>query len=626
MADAVFTALVRDEIIMIEAGTGVGKTLAYLLPLIFHSVQNDVRVAVSTETRSLQKQILEKDLPVVEKLLGIEIEAEICMGASNYLCKRKLKDVLKKGDVGNDMVSYLDDFLSWEESTETGNFLEYEGRLSTSFRLKTARDPDGCSGKKCPYFNISHYFRARERWKNAKLLILNHSLLASHIALEKKLLPDFDCLVIDEAHRFPDIFSRSFENSADFLEIDKVISEAKLLELKPLFESFRNDFQSQYFLFPGQTSRLKEKVDHPDLKKMIEQLDLAEQDLTRQIDELNEMTGSEVLDEITILSILRKRIISISALFQSLSENPGDRTVHWIRRNENDIKMNYSLHMMPLNTGNMIRSSLIDSFSSLILTSATLTTGDFAYFAEQNGCSIRTGDRRGNLPERLFTLKLDSPFDYNNRLLIYLPQNMPDPSVSEGSFLQRVSEELKNMIELTAGGTFVLFTSNRSLKKVHDIIKDDVRFPYEIISQLDRGASQALSEFLSKKDSVLFGVSTFWQGIDIPGDDLRQVVIVRLPFQVPDNPLIEAKTEIARQNGVNTFISLQLPHAVILMKQGVGRLIRKNTDRGIVALLDPRILSRTYGKNILQSLPDGQIYRDFDDIKIKYRNLFKINP
>ena len=623
MARAVRDTLERQEVLMVEAGTGVGKTLAYLLPLVHHSIEHNVRVAVSTETRSLQRQILEKDLPVVERVLGQRVEAEICMGASNYLCKRRFHETIRKGEIAPDMAHHMDGLISWEENSDSGLLFEYDGFLSSSYRSKISRDPDGCSGKKCPYFGISHYFRAREKWKNARLLILNHSLLASHLALDKKLLPEFDFLVIDEAHRFPEIFSKSFENIADFSEIDKVIHEAKISDAYPVFESFKKNFVSKYFLLPNQTLRLKERIDFPELEDLICKFLKCEKEIEDSLADLNEKSnGVEALDEITILSILKKRLSAIAALFSSLMKNPSDSSVHWVNRHESDIKMNYNLHALPLNTGEMIRSILIDGFSGLIFTSATLTTGDFKYFASENGCTLREKDPRGNMPERLFTLKLSSPFDYKNKLLIFLPPDMPDPSESEREFLKRVAEVLKRLIRLTEGGAFVLFTSNKSLKIVNDLINDDVRFEYRIFSQLEKGPVQALSEYLKNKNSVLFGVSTFWQGIDIPGDDLRSVVIVKLPFQVPDNPVLEARTDMARQNGLNTFLTLQLPHSIILMKQGVGRLIRKKSDRGMVALLDPRLITRSYGKDILKNLPEGRVIQSFEEIEKSYRHLF----
>ena len=614
MATSVEDALEERRHLLVEAGTGVGKTLAYLLPILAYALENEVRVAISTETRSLQKQILEKDIPLAEKILGKSIQAEICLGASNYVCKRKLEKVVREGSFDPDMQDHLAAFLDWEKKTPTGVRQDYDGEATWNFWDMTTRDADDCLGSRCPNFESSFYFVAKERWKRANVLIMNHSLLSSHLAMERKLLPEFECLVIDEAHRFPDIFASAYQNSASFSEAQSLIKVCMEYDVDgpAAFEAFQTEFTNNYSLRPGERKRIHEKIKYKSLKNLLSSLDK----MSARLDEI--VSGEEKLfkesdemvqnEKMLQLSARLARVNDLRIVLGSFAAGPGDENVHWITRPENDARMNYFLTEAPVSTSGKIERDLLSQYPTVIFTSATLSTAGpdaFAYFKKEIGAEFLESDR-------LKTIRLDSPFDYKKNCVLYLPSNIPDPSQSEEDFHRMAAQVITHVVRLSRGGAFVLFTSGRSLRAVRELInEDESEKNFNILSQLELGPARALSEFLRGEQSALFGLATFWQGIDIPGDALRLVILVRIPFRVPDDPILEAKMEREKQAGRSPFGTIQLPQAVISVKQGFGRLIRTHQDRGAVVILDPRITTKSYGKTILNALPPCRVVNTF---------------
>ncbi len=661
MAGAVHSALRDGRSLLVEAGTGVGKTLAYLLPLLEYGEREDVRVVVSTETRSLQQQILEKDLPTARKILGRDIPAELCLGASNYVCKRRLAGVLDEGSFGPEMMDSIEEFLAWEKRTETGVRHEYTGPASPEFWRKIGRDPDDCLGGRCPNFDVSYYFLAKRRWQDARLLVVNHSLLSYHFAYGRRLLPEFSHVVVDEAHRFPEIFHGAFAEAASFREMQIMITELGRkghADESRAFESFRDALIEALPLKPGENLRCGGAgLELAAGRDFVSALDRGQRYLKQKLQQLSQqqqlsLGDSEDRNQTNVdameVQALSNRLSRVTSLVNTLLDGApeSEDRVFWLSRaaeerrrrrsskkdrGERNDAPDYRLQRAPLYPGALIRRNFLKEVRTVVFTSATLTTRGgapretsgnqtkaetihpaFAYFAREIGCD--DGGDSGEVAPPL-SLQLDSPFDYRRRALLYLPRDMPDPAREEERFHQAAAREIERLLLLSRGGAFVLFTSGRSLRAVQALMSGERRYAgdeddhaaYEIINQLEHGASTALLKFLQAERGALFGLATFWQGIDIAGDRLRLVILVRLPFRVPDEPLLAARMEREKESGGDPFRSLQLPAAVISIKQGFGRLIRTHNDRGIVAILDPRIRTKNYGKGILRALPPARI-------------------
>ena len=623
MSKAVWESLYREDIQLIEAGTGVGKTLAYLLPLLDFSLKKNVRVVVSTETKALQNQILNKDIQLAEKILGKKMNTQLCLGASNFLCKKSLGQVLDEGNISSSFANSrtMKNFLDWESNGGSGLRQDYPYPLPNHFWQKIHRDPMDCLGSKCPHFEVSPYFVARRSWQKANLLVVNHSLLALHFATDAKLLPEFQHLVIDEAHKFPEIVQKAFLSQANFRdlymlyqnnkEISKLIQNLEL-ELKELFfkshsrtKSFRIQVEIEskyaYTLINFLEENIKEKQNKLDQIKSQQslirnhQLDIDELDINLELQNLNNYK-----DLLTALLI----------------EKNKEEEVIWLEEEDKKEK-HIIIYRSPLSASLFIQENILPHLSSLIFTSATLNTKKekiFSYFTKELGFS------QGNEPN---CLQLNSPFRYKKQALVYLPSKITDPSKNQKQFLEEIGVEINRLLELSKGGAFVLFTSTFQLEQVEKFLASKKR-PYKIFSQLNLGPSHALKNFQEEesKRGVLLGLATFWQGVDVVGNRLRMVILTRIPFRVPDEPMQEARWELEQKKGGYPFHSLQMPNAILTMRQGFGRLIRSMKDKGVVALLDPRLQTRQYGKDILKMLPEAPIYKSFSSLDLAYRKLF----
>ncbi|TGK19222.1 DEAD/DEAH box helicase [Leptospira fluminis] len=632
MAEAVESAFREAKHLIVEAGTGVGKSLAYLIPAALSALENQKTVVISTETKALQDQLVRKDIPLVSEILGQEIRAEIAMGASNYVCKRKLGNVLTQGTFGPEMLDHLEFFKNWTSKTESGRRQEYDGFSSFDFWNKVTREADSCLGRNCPNFSHSFYFLERAKWQKAQILIVNHHLLAAHIASDFNILPEFAKLVIDEAHHFPETLGSAFRIELSSGEIQKLLQQVWNSQKKSglavrlgsprindlttqagekLFHCFNSIAGELPLNFYGsQRIRKVLKMDGGAFESLLDSLEQTLlQEGKKYSKESEELEEKEIALEIEMLA---KRIGEVAEglhLFRTM--DAGER-VYWADPPNQKTKEIYpKLLTQPLESESILREVLEPRTESIIFTSATLATnrGDLKYF------SRRIGDLSSK--SRI----VPSPFPYEKHSLLFLPKDVRDASENPEGNSADLSRYILKLIELTQGNTFVLFTSNRSLNEILETVRPLSRFP--IFSQIELGSEPAKNAFLSTENSVLFGVSTFWQGVDIRGDKLRSVILTKLPFQPPNDPVLEARSEKWKEQGGNPFRDLQLPYATTILKQGFGRLIRSERDTGIVSLLDSRIWTKSYGKDLISALPPAKRIPSWDELKSEYSKLPK---
>lgn len=626
--------LEKNKILLAEAGTGVGKSFAYLLAgLVFQEKTNE-KILISTETIALQSQLIHKDIPILEKLLNKKIKREIALGASNYVCKRKLSHVIQEGSFGIEMTNHLKEFYEWEKQTETGIKLEYKGFASKEFWAKITREADNCLGSKCPNFSHSYYFLEKKKWQEADILIVNHHLLGAHLSGDKKVLPEFHYAIIDEAHNFPEIINKSFGVSTSLIELENLLNAIYLNDKKPMLVgklsdkalaesckkltrqaldlgiSFFNQLLGEVGLVFQPTRVTKKlKLDGGALKNHLlelkEKIDLARAELPEELEELGE---KELKLELERISSKLESQIKILESFRTQNEK---NFVYWVEPLEASSVKSYKLNIQPLESKNIFQEKFFSDFKSVIFTSATLCAekNNFQYYLENFG------------KIKVETIFLESPFPYEENAVLYLPKqnSLRDPNQDPEGYLEDLVVIIPKLLELTEGNAFVLFTSNKLLNDVYLSLKDESIYP--LISQIELGAEKAKEKFLSTEGSVLFGVSTFWQGIDIKGDKLCSVIITKLPFQPPSDPLIEALIDEYKNMNRNSFFELQLPRAILTLKQGFGRLIRSKTDTGMVSILDPRMKTKSYGKLVLDSLPNAKQVHSFAELKKEMKRL-----
>jgi ATP-dependent DNA helicase DinG len=633
MSEAIEESFQNKSNLLVEAGTGVGKSLAYLIPAALYSLSTGEKVIISTETIALQNQLIQKDIPLLKEIIEDDFKAELALGANNYICKRKLNQVVQNGTFPIEMKDHLKEFYDWEKNTETGIKSEYKGFSTNEFMNMVTRTPDTCLARKCPNFGISYYFLEKKKWEESNLIIINHHLLAANIAGEFKLLPEFRNLIIDEAHSFPDILGKSFGLETSYDDINKLILYMTGVDKRPGFIHFLKNpkhkdeaistiqaigksliiyFNKLYSELPNTffTQRVvqKFKLDSGELEELLMELvsilDRAKSTYDKNDEDIK---TKEILLDIETCS---KKIIEQESILSQFRKNNDKNLVVWVSPPDQSKKEQFHrISMEPMYPEKIIQEKLIPNLEHLILTSATLSTGkkDFSFYKT----------KLGEFDSK--EIILDSPFPYDKNCLLYLPKNIRDPTDAPEEYHEDISKLIPMLLDLTEGNTFVLFTSFKSLEIVYESIISDSKYP--IFSQKILGAEKAKREYMNTENSVLFGVSTFWQGIDIKGDKLKSVIITKLPFQPPNDPVLEARMEEYKKKSKNSFFELQLPSAILTLKQGFGRLIRSKTDIGVVSLLDPRIQTKSYGKIVLDALPKAKKIFSLKDLKIEYKNL-----
>jgi len=605
MAEAVEEAIFKKKHLVVEAGTGVGKSLAYLIPFIYWTIQEKKRVVISTYTKTLQEQLIKKDLPFLKKALGIDFRFALAVGGENYLCLRKMEEahVYELMDTQKEIKELEKIFLSLPYLKD-GLKSELDFEPSGKVWRRVCRESDTCLNKKCPFQKRCYYLKAKRAETHSQILVVNHHLFFAHLSSEDKVLPPFDALVFDEAHNLEEVATSflgveisnyEINNLLDYLfnprthkgflirtnnlEMGKLVNKIRVAS-----ESFFSNLEKKL----GEKSKLRIKgkeslADSP--YDLFLELSIALESLKYRI-----KNEEEKLEALSYLAHCHK----IEDDLKMVLEREKDDYIYWIEVIPGRRRNRCSLCAAPVDISRELGKRVFSKIKPIILTSATLTIKkNFKYFTQRIGLN--------EAKEML----LASPFNYLKQVLLYLPSRMPEPWKESSLYYSRVTGEIEKILSITGGSTFILFTSFKMLNQTYEGLKD--KLDLNFLRQGDKPRYQLLEEFKNGKKAVLLGTNTFWQGVDVPGEALRCVIITKLPFSVPDEPIIEARIEFLKAQNKNPFLYYQLPQAVILFKQGFGRLIRSKKDKGVVAILDPRLRTRYYGKIFLESLPSARI-------------------
>ncbi len=605
MAEAVESALENRQHLIVEAGTGTGKTLAYLVPII----RSGQRVVISTGTKNLQEQVFFKDIPFLKKLFP-EIRATLMKGRQNYLCRQKLYDIEKQPVLsGMEEVDLYAQIRDWERRTETGDRAELEHLPDTSelWSRIDARS-ESCTGQKCREFERCFITLMHQRAAESDILIVNHHLFFADLALRQtefgSLLPDYAAIIFDEAHEIEDVATQYFGIQVSNYRVEELArdTEATLrvktiqsAEVVSAVGDLRHRSDLFFELFPSKDSRTAFdnrgqflEVHRGAYSALLNALVRLATELTRLKDRPEEINN------------LARRAEELRMALEIALESKERNFVYWWERRGRGV----FLEVSPIDVSALLRERLFEKVETVVLTSATLAVGgNFDFLKRRLGIQ--------NAKEKI----LNSHFDFSQQALLYTPVHLPDPR--EPDFARLASEEILQILKATRGRAFVLFTSYQQMREAYERLRRRLRYPMLLQGSAPRTA--LLDRFRSTPHAVLFATSSFWQGVDVQGQQLSAVIIDRLPFAVPTDPVVAARINMINEDGGNAFTDYQTPEAVISLKQGFGRLIRSETDRGVLAILDHRIVRKPYGRVFFESLPGYRRTDRLEEVKVFMR-------
>ncbi len=618
MAEAVLRAFEEKRHLIVEAGTGTGKTLAYLVPAIAAAVGSGGRVVISTGTKNLQEQLMEKDIPFLQRVLPRKFTAAYMKGRSNYACLNRIKRAENSPVLeGLDELDYFEEVRRWARESEVGDRAELiDLPENLSFWRHIDARTETCLGQKCPDYDPCFITRMRQRAMDADIVIVNHHLFFADLALREsnygQVLPDYSAVVFDEAHLIEDIASEYFGSQVSNYQLDDLVRDLALLPINSVevnrdltkasgrvmrfaesfwmgFKDGRGD-EGRFPILPG-TFAYKNRsgeVEPTAVGEAYLSLDGALERMETLLDAMPEQPPE-------VENIVR-RIRQIRFDLQFIVAGDDRHFVYWLERRGRGIFLRAS----PIDVSGLLQDKLFEKVETVVLTSATLASGgNFSFIRERLGLAEADD------------LIAPSSYDYKNQAVLYLPKRMPDPRSPQ--WTEAAASEVIKILNATSGRAFVLSTSFAGMNALYEMVSRKIDFPCFIQGSASKAG--LLEKFRSTPNAVLFATASFWQGVDVRGRQLSCVIVDKLPFAVPTDPVVAARQRYIEEQEGSSFYEYSVPQAIISLKQGLGRLIRSTTDKGVLAVLDPRLRTKAYGRLFLESLPPCRITAEIEEVK-----------
>jgi ATP-dependent DNA helicase DinG len=597
MAEAVAEAIARNDKLVVEAGTGTGKTFAYLLPALL----SGRKTIISTGTKALQDQLYHRDLPLIGRAVGRPVATALLKGRANYLCLHRLDQL---DDVSAVLASDYREVREWRHRTDSGDRAELTAvpEDSAIWPLVTST-AENCLGQKCPQYSDCHVVKARRAAQEADLVVVNHHLLLADLAMKEdgfvEFLPGAEAIILDEAHQIPDLAVQFFGVSLGSREMQRIFEETQAAclpmmqaDLQRRIATFDTAIKTLCAAAPRQEGRRQLEEVMPDMRESFGELRTATGELRDAIDAISD--GSMDVEK------LSEQLLGLEERLALIASDDAWDGLRWIEVNPRSIRLN----LTPLDVSGTLAGLIDNGHQAWIFTSATLAIGeDFSHFTSRMGLGDTTG------------LTFPSPYALDENGLVFLPEGLPQPS--DPRHTDAVMESVAPVLEFTKGGVFCLFTSHRALNAARKWFRQNKSMlgRRELYIQGSAPRDDLLRRFRAAGDAVLLGTGSFWEGVDVRGTALTVVAIDKLPFTSPADPLLMARLEYIRRIGGNGFAEHQLPQAALAMKQGAGRLLRDESDYGVIVLCDPRVTSRNYGGTFLKILEPMRTTRSLDDVR-----------
>jgi ATP-dependent DNA helicase DinG len=630
MAEAVLRAFEERHHLLVEAGTGTGKTLAYLVPAVAAALGRGSRVVISTGTKNLQEQLMEKDIPFLQRVLPRKFTAAYMKGRGNYACLQRIKRAETSPVLdGLEDVDYFDQVRRWARESTVGDRAELtQLPENLSFWRHIDARSETCLGQKCPDYDPCFITRMRQRAQDADIIIVNHHLFFADLALRGgdygQVIPDYGAVVFDEAHQIEDVAAEYFGFQVSSYQVEDLLRDLSTLPItdvdtnKELTRSaarvsrFADNFwlgfregrgeEGRGPVLPGTFARQKPngEIEPTPLGQAYLALDGALERMETTLDALR--------DKPPEVDSLLRRVRELRFQMEFIVAGDDRRYVYWLERRGRGLFLRAS----PIDVSALLQDKLFDRTETVVLTSATLASaGSFSFIRRRLGLAaapdVAAADANSDKVDELIA---PSGYDYRRQAVLYLPPRMPDPRAPQ--WAEAAACEVVRLLQVTRGRAFVLSTSLSGMRALYERVAPQINFP--CLVQGTASKSYLLEQFRATPNAVLFATASFWQGVDVRGEALSCVIIDKLPFAVPTDPVVAARQRFIEDAGGSSFYEYSVPQAIITLKQGVGRLIRSATDRGVLSVLDPRLRTAGYGRLFLQSLPPCRVTSDIDEV------------